>query len=202
VPSADPQGERCYDVGAVRACYGETVHLVAQAVESSPPDAMWRCDEGEPRRCALVTRRPFRCEDGVCRQRFPRVPDDTDWECADVDGLVVCRDRAAPAGMVPGPGDLGWICGEGTPRVCIDLSPDRPGAGSYDCRFVHEPTMERVCRPKSTPILGSACRDRCPDGMSCVEGACVPSAIGAPDCWTHADCDQGERCTLAHCSPS
>src|SRR5262245_38805296 len=99
VANADPAGERCYDIAARRVCYGEAPHVVPSMREAPPPDAMWRCED---HRCALVSRRPFSCDDGACRQRYPRVPDDADWECADVDGLVVCRDRAAPAGMVPG----------------------------------------------------------------------------------------------------
>jgi hypothetical protein len=148
-----------------------------------------------------VRARPFVCERGVCTQHFPQLPDDADWECADVNGLAVCRDRARAAGIVPGPPALGWICG-GEPghRICLDLAPDRPGAGNYDCRYTHEPSLVRTCRSARAPTLGGPCRGACPDGMICADGACVPRAIETPECWTSADCAEGERCLLAHCS--
>lgn len=196
---------RCHEVGAVLACAGddgeEGVRVIARPdpPERAPPDAAWRCEPGPPRRCALSPRRPFECSGGACTQRHPRLPDDADWECADVDGLVVCRDRPGPAGAVPGPRELGWICGGGTPRICIDLAPDRPGAGSYDCRYAHEPTIERTCREVDAPTLGAPCRGECPRGMQCTSGVCVPDAIETPDCWTSADCDDGRACVLARC---
>jgi hypothetical protein len=193
----------CRDVGAIRVCWSDRgPRRVPPALPSDvpPADAMWRCDE-DPRRCTLTRRRPFVCDgSGACRQTYARLPDDADWECADVDGLVVCRDRAMPAGIVPGPREAGWLCGDSRPHVCIDLVPDRPGAGNYDCRFVHEPVIERSCRPRDAATLGGPCRGRCPDGSQCLEGTCVPSAIATPDCWTTADCAGGERCVLARCS--
>jgi hypothetical protein len=196
----DPEGERCEEIGARRVCFGEAgPHVVPSIAPPAPPDATWRCSG---QRCALVPRRPFECEGGQCRQRYARMPDDADWECADVRGLVVCRDRATPAAIVPGPPELGWICGEGSPRVCIDLSPDRPGAGNYDCSFEHEPVPGRICAPSRATTLGGPCSRECPDSMVCVEGVCLPSAIATPDCWTDADCERGERCALASCAPS
>lgn len=188
--------DACENVGHVRVCF-DGPRVVRSITPAPPPDALWRCSAG---RCALIERRPFECEAGQCRQRYARMPDDADWECADVRGLVVCRDRAAPAGMVPGEPELGWICGDGSPRICVDLAPDRPGAGNYDCSFEHEPIPQRVCREIDEPTLGGPCRGECPEGMVCVEGTCVPRVRPAPDCWTDANCEQGERCVLATCS--
>lgn len=199
---AEP-GQVCRDVGRVLACWSDGGVRVSPAPpmpEQAPPDATWRCDPGPPRRCTLLLRRPMQCTSGTCIQRHPRLPDDADWECAEVDGLVVCRDRAPPAGVLAGPPDPGWLCSEGrTPRICVDLAPDRPGAGNYACHFEHEPVVTRVCRPSERPTLGGPCRARCPEGMLCVEGVCVPRAIGSPDCWTSADCANGARCVLARC---
>lgn len=206
VRELDPIGEpdeSCHEVGAIAACSSARAVRampLPDPPEPAPPDTQWRCDPGPPRRCALILRRPFECSGPTCIQRHPRLPDDADWECADVEGLVVCRDRPGPAGAVRGPPELGWICSEErTPRICIDLDPDRPGAGSYDCSYAHEPAIERRCRAIEAPSLGSPCRGECPEGMRCAGGACIPDAIAPPDCWTSADCHDGQRCVLARC---
>jgi hypothetical protein len=200
LPGGVARGAACHDVGSARACWDrEGPSLVATvAPEPAPPDGAWRCD-GE--RCQLVRRRFFACDAGTCVQRDPRVPDDGDWECADVEGLVVCRSLAPPAGIVPGSPEVGWICGGYGQRICIDPSPDRPGAGSYACRFEHDPTLRRICVPHRTPTLGAPCRSACPEGMTCVSGLCVLTSIATPDCWTDVDCPAGARCLLARCLP-
>jgi hypothetical protein len=203
VSTSAADGEHCADVGARWVCStSAVVRVLARPLpdDALPPDLFWRCEGERPRRCALTQQRPFVCREGVCRQRYPRLPDDADWECAEVDGLVVCRDRAPPAGIVRGPRELGWICSDTRPRICIDLAPDRPGAGNYDCRFVHEPVLERTCRPRDAPTLGGPCRGSCPAGLACVSGICAPETIAPPSCWTDADCERGERCVLARCS--
>ncbi len=204
VPSDSAPDEICRDVGPRSVCYGPRGARVADRTlpaEPPPPDGAWRC-EGRPRRCRLVRARRFECKGNECRQRFPRVPDASDWECADVDGMVVCRQRSAPAGIVSGAREPGWICNGASRALCVDLSPDRPGATSYDCHFVHDPVVERTCRPRVKPILGAPCHDNCPAAMTCLQGVCVPAADPVPTCWTDPDCPEAQRCVLARCSGS
>lgn len=198
-----PDVGHCVDIGARRVCYGDGPVVVERTLPSQrvPPDGTWRCG-GDPRTCVLVERREFACEDGRCKQAHPRLYDDADWECADVHGLVVCRDRESPSGVVAGPAELGWICGDGPngARICVDHSPDRPGAGNYECRFDHQPSISRTCRETAEATLGGPCRESCPEGMSCLDGACAPLRVETPNCWTDDDCGEGSRCVLAHCS--
>jgi hypothetical protein len=210
-PVEDPEGARCDDAVGVRVCFREREGRAAQpeltplapAPGPVPADAQWRCEgAGDERVCRLERRRPFRCEAGTCVQSFPRVPDDGEWECADVDGLVVCRTRSAAAGVVAGLAAVGWICGEGEDRVCVDLAPDQPAKRTGDCRFRYEATMDRLCTygPKEPRLFGAcAAGGVCPRGATCVAAVCVPRFRPRPDCWTDRDCEEGRRCVLATC---
>jgi len=121
-----PTGPRvdapCADLRTVRACW----------------DA--QCADGvcvTPRAAAAAPTR-FVCsgEPAVCVQRFPRRPDDGEWECVELEGVVLCRGGERAAGVVAGPRDRGWICRGQGPAHCVDLAPDRPDRdGRWRCRF-------------------------------------------------------------------
>ncbi len=124
------------------------------------------------------------------------MPDDGEWECADVHGVVVCHGGLAAAGAVPGPADLGWLCGSRrshpSERVCIDLSPDRPNA-ELSCRFE---AGERVCTARPESRVGAAC-GVCPAGSVCADGHCLPLEP-KPECWLDRDCGSGV-CLFGSC---
>jgi len=141
---------------------------------------------------------PWRCEASTCEERQPRQPDDGTWECADLDGAVVCHGGAPPAGVVAGPPDVGWMCGPrrgsaaGTDRVCVDYSPDFPSgdARGWRCAFTHEHGERRVCRrDESAPAIGAPCDDArgCKPGDRCLDRRCVPPRP-QPSCWIDKDC--------------
>lgn len=127
------------------------------------------------------------------------------WECADVRGVVVCRGRSTSAGIVAGPPAPGWICGHAAEmRICVDLDPDWPDEEHRACRFRHEPRFQRECGVTQGTVLGGPCgRDvACPDGLACVGGLCLPSAVPLADCWTSNDCEGGKACVVASCRSS
>ena len=131
------------------------------------------------------------------------MPDDHEWTCVDDDGAVVCKRLAEAAGIVPGPPDPGWICGEGTPRICVDLKPDLPGPGVYRCMLRQEPVWQRRCeRDPAARVLGRTCtRDgQCPDDAHCDGGTCQPTFPIVPGCYQDADCGRG-RCRFGTCLP-
>jgi hypothetical protein len=226
--------ERCADVGDACACWGsgatggECRDGACVVPRPTPPDAApamgWRCDgQGAARVCEDRRRNgsSFACDAvGSCVQPEPRMPDDNEWECVDIDGVAYCHLTARASAVVPGPPDLGWICGtrrghSGEP-VCVDLSPDRPDARGYKCTFVYSkfyPT--RVCVRSDAPQVGGACvvgdgapaaspqrgqhEAGCPADATCIAGRCVPPAP-KPDCWIDSDCGSRERCRWASCT--
>jgi hypothetical protein len=152
----------------------------------------------------------FSCEGSRCTQRFPRLPDDGDWTCADTAGATVCVGGEKPAGVAPAPADPGWTCGprrgarrdELGKRVCRTTTPDFPegeGAG-WRCRTLHDPPLRRVCdRAPAVHMLNDPCdaQHPCVDGSRCAGDRCVP--LGAtPDCWLDDDCP-GLRCSIGSC---
>jgi len=208
---ADLDGATCADVGEThRVCWEEggprLVERGVPSTEMTPTDGFFRCSgQGDARRCTLLRRRPFACEGDVCSQRFPRTPNDGPTECADVEGVVICRTRSAAAGVVSGPAALGWICGEGEPEICVDLAPDTPDGFFADCHFEHDPTMRRVCRTtgRSGGRLGEPVRSTDPP---CAAGLvptsdrhCVPERAPRGECWTDPDCPDGLSCVLSTC---
>jgi hypothetical protein len=211
---SDVAGAECVDVGVRhRLCYrGDEATPVERSLPdvSLPVDAQWRCFEsGTERRCEAMRERPFECEGESCVQRFPRLPNDGPTECAEVEGLVVCRTRATAAGVVAGPDAVGWICNvvetdsdEAEPRsmrICVDLAPDRPPGGG-ECHFEHQPTIHRVCdaTARTTGHLGEA--EPCAEGLvSLGDHRCLPARLPRAECWTSVDCPEGLACVLSSC---
>jgi hypothetical protein len=137
--------------------------------------------------CARAPERPrggpFRCAAAVCEQGQPRLPDDGEWECVELDGAVVCRGGVPAAGVVAGPPDPGWRCGVrrgSSERLCVDDAPELPGPG-WRCRFTHEHGERRLCREDaSAPPPPPPPRD-------------------PPSCWIDRDCGSG-TCRRGSCA--
>jgi hypothetical protein len=148
---------------------------------------------------------PFRCAGELCVQAHPRLPDDGEWECADMAGAAICRGGDPPAGVAPGPPDPSWTCGAragAKERVCVDLRADFPEgrAAGWRCRYDHAPAPRRACaRDPGAHNLGDPCaRERpCVDGARCVDGRCVADQ-GLPSCWLDEDCPHG-ACRFGAC---
>ena len=119
-------------------------------------------------------------------QRYPRLPDDGEWECADLEGVVVCRSVAAAAGVVAGRPAAGWTCGEGAGpeaggrRICVDATPERPSPESWRCHFAHNPE-QRVCKRDANAVVAT------------------PRADVRPSCWLDVDCGDEKRCRFGAC---
>lgn len=135
------------------------------------------------------------------------MPDDGEWECVEISGVVFCHSRGNLAGMHSGPMDLGWICGarrggvDGE-RICVDIDADRPDLTNRRCRFEpHFGAPQRSCTPAQTPLVGDACKDSrtCPTGSHCNAGLCLP-ARPEPACWLDADCSAGSQCVFGSCA--
>lgn len=218
-PAPVDAGERCRDVGEVRACWTtargphceDGVCLVPRPTPPWPAVGGWRCEgAGDARTCvdraALAS--PMSCEGDACEQRHPHLPDEGQWECADDHGLVVCRQLASAAGVPRSPRASGWTCGrrrgagDGPDNVlCVDGSPDRPVGAGWSCRFEHEGGERRRCeRDPSAKVIGGECDPArgCPRAAACVRGRCLPLAL-EPECWIDEDCAPGV-CALARCT--
>lgn len=200
----------CADLGDARVCWPDrqSPTLVKRPLPPGPPPAAgWRCQGGGAARACVDRARgggPFTCEGDRCTQARPRLPDDGEWECVDLDGVVVCRGGAAPAGVVSGPPDPGWSCGDRrtavAERVCVDLAPDLPRgvARGFACSFDRGQSGARTCvKKEGAPAIGAAC-GACPRGARCVQGRCLPLRP-APDCWVDIDCGPGGACLLGTC---
>ena len=153
---------------------------------------------------------PFSCIANRCVQLHPRLPDDGEWTCSDQAGAAICVGGERAAGVAAAPGDPAFICGNrrGTPsdslgsRICVDPSPDLPGAdrAAWRCRIVHEPPLRRICdRDPGTWKLGAPCGALrpCAEGSDCVAGRCA-LPLRTPDCWFDTDCP-GRRCRFGSC---
>jgi hypothetical protein len=190
---------------------------------AAPPHG-FRCGgSGSDRLCEDRTRNgsAFVCGTQRCLQERPRMPDDGEWECVEMSGVVCCHGRGLVAGRAAGPTDLGWQCGprRGAPqapprsagamprtdgeRICVDLDPDRPPLATHRrCRF--EPRMgmvQRSCTQTKALVAGDACKaaDECPKGTRCEAGLCLP-ARPVPACWLDRDCETGSSCVLGSCA--
>ena len=229
---AEDATSRCADVaGGLRVCWsdaGEPVSLSSSPFPGPGPGSSrsgsgrgFVCEgQGKERRCVdrghLAP--PFQCEGKRCTQRHPRLPDDGEWECADIAGAVVCRGGEPAAGTAPGGRGRGFVCGARRvqrdvtgERLCVDLSPDLPeGSGpGVRCHFEASSGLTRVCELGTTgPSLGAVCaRERpCVDGAVCVPEAGKADGTGGcsplrpdPSCWLPGDCDQG-TCRFGTCT--
>jgi hypothetical protein len=199
-------GEACADVADQRVCWsGGHASVVPLPVPAEPAPALgWRCDgQGEARVCEDRRRNSssFTCDAvGACVQPEPRMPDDNEWECVEIDGVAYCHMTAQASAVVAGHPDRGWICGQrkktqAREPVCVDLSPDRPDARGYKCSFQYTkfyPT--RTCLRSDGPSVGGACKtnDGCPKDAACEAGRCIPPKPEA-NCWIDSDCAAGER---------
>lgn len=201
-PDEGPAGA-CADVRDLRVCWDPSgaPRWVERTVPASGAVSAlgWRCSgEGAARTCRdrAFDASPFVCEPARCTQRHVRLPDDGVWECAEIDGALVCHGGAPSAGVVPAPAAEGWRCGArrgADERVCVDLSPDR-APGFPDCRVEHGGGLEiRSCAAGSA--IG-ACP--CAVGWVCIESACAPLAPD-PGCWLDTDCGEGARCVVGTC---
>jgi hypothetical protein len=215
VPAPAPAdvGARCADVGPERACWlkhdAQAAPGVAR-VERPLPEAAalrgWRCRGGGAARVCEDPARSsdaFACARDRCTQRYPRLPDDGEWECSDHDGAVVCRSAGAAAGVVAAPPDPSWLCGPRKEargeRICVDFAPELPPGGPWACRFAHEHGRpERICTRRDAPALGFACSRGCPFGSACVGQRCLPLEP-EPACWLDADCGAGRTCAHGSC---
>ena len=125
----------------------------------------------------------FQLQNGKLRQEHPRLPDTSEWRCAELGQVVWCAGGEPAAGVVSGPPDRGYRCGprwgNAAERVCIDEHPDYPGEG-YRCSFDQELSIARVCQP-AAPWQGSAL-----------------TAHAVPACWLAGDCPSG-RCDRGAC---
>jgi hypothetical protein len=203
----------CADIAMKRVCWrGDEPEIVPRPLPSSPATPRgFRCGGvGRERVCVDRARNgsAFDCGTTRCLQARPRMPDDGEWECVEMIGVVFCHSRGPGAGMATGPMDVGWLCGarrgaRDGERICVDLDPDRPELASHrQCRFeLLNGMQQRSCTPAPKPIVGDAClvdsRD-CPDGSSCQAGLCLP-ARPEPACWLDGDCGDGARCVLGTC---
>ena len=214
-PEAWTPGQVCSDLGAARVCWrGGTSMLVPRVLPNAPvPPEGWRCGgDGRERECEDRTRNASRFDCGTqrCLQVRPRMPDDGEWECVEISGVVFCHSRGEGAGMQAGPMDLGWLCGPrrgAAPdeRVCVDFDADRPSGAqaalAERCRFEpHWGTPRRSCTPAQTLRVGSPCSRAsvCPDGSQCSAGLCLPGRP-SPGCFFDRDCDDGARCVFGSC---
>lgn len=211
----------CLDVGDVRACFegapGSPPRLVSRPLPPRAPSTAlgWRCvGQGMARVCIDRAREapPFTCIGALCRQRPPRLPDDGDWSCGDMEGAAVCAGGSIAAGLPSTLAAPGWQCGArrrqdelgaATARICVDLSPDTPDgqALGWRCHYESAPAPVRICeRVDGRALLGGPCAARhapCPLGAACVDGRCLPARPGA-DCWLDEDCPS-RACAFGSC---
>lgn len=209
--------ELCSDLGEARVCWrSDTPRKLARVLPAMPaPLQGWRCGGvGAARVCEARSANAggFECGTQRCLQVRPRMPDDGEWECVEISGVVFCRSRGSAAGMQDGPLDLGWNCGARRggatgERICVDLDADRPLAAHAEersCRFELAWGMQvRSCTAAKSLMVGSACdaASACPRDTHCRAGLCLP-ARPAPACWLDGDCGPGARCAFGSCVES
>jgi len=233
-PGVADRGELCADIADVRACWGAELTgpgcaggacLVERTVPAFPSASGWRCDgQGAGRACSARASRstPFVCSKGAggkddaawrCVQRQPRLPDDGEWDCAEVDGVVRCTGGQAASGVVAGPPDPGWLCGPrrgSSERICVDFSPDVPERGispvepaAWRCGYDRSGNLTRFCVPGgAVRRLGGACTAPadCPAASICAGGRCLPRRP-EPACYLDGDCGGGAACRFGTCAP-
>lgn len=209
----------CWDLSTVSVCWGSRAGGTTRAVERKTPgfDSRskmgWRCAlDGNERVCwdRKNDAAGFRCEGQRCIQRVARVPDASEWTCADAGGASLCLSRGVAAGVRAAMVRPGFLCGprqvQGAPsrieRVCLDLSPDYPDgrASGWNCHYEHDTGVTRVCLREPRPTLGDRCdaaHPACPVGAICVDGRCLPPKL-EPSCWLDRDC-RSNLCKFGSC---
>ena len=224
-PALDDRGDVCADVGEARACWGSDLVgpgcdgktcALARPVPAGPaPVGGWRCDgSGGSRVCEERSRNAgsWDCEGRRCVQRRPRMPDDGEWECVDVGGIVYCRGGLAAAGVVAGAADRGWMCGsrprareEREGREEREAREEKPETRGTDAKSARP--VERVCvdfSPDLPPLPGVFhCRFQYPGPGP--ERVCDDQTTGARPgdaCASARDCPSGLGCTGGRCLPS
>jgi hypothetical protein len=150
---------------------------------------------------------PFVCDAEACRQEYPRLPDTGQWTCAERGRIVWCVGGEPAAGVVGGPPDTHFRCGQRfgqskPERVCVDEQPEYPAsAESFACRFEQESGLTRVCRrarAEGGPFGGEPVVPACWYDKDCASGACDR---GACTCSKADDCERG-RCAAGRCVES
>jgi hypothetical protein len=226
-PAPDDRGALCADVGEIRACWGDGLAggecaggacVVARPLPASPRSASgWRCTGmGRHRACVPRARgvAQWQCDERTCLQRHPRRPDQGEWDCAEVDGVVRCIGGHPAAGVPEAPPDPGWVCGArgggADRRICVDFEPDVPDTDlggdrdGWKCRFLRREGLSRSCERvagAAVPRLGGTCSDArgCPKGALCAAGRCLPP-WPKPSCYLDEDCGAGRACRFGSCA--
>lgn len=130
----------------------------------------------------------FICQDGVCRQTQPRLPDNGEWRCAERGRVVWCAGGEPAAGVVPGTLDPQYKCGprlgvgNERERVCVDVAPDYPDGKPYSCAFEQELGTVRVCKS---------------DGAAAATTPLPANVV--PACWLDQDCP-ARHCDRGTCT--
>lgn len=178
------------------------------------PDARaryWRCWVERDRRTCRArgsTHGPWLRDPGggpaVWSQRRYALPDEDEWECAEIKGISYCRTTGAAAGVARRAPLPFWICGDGPEgrRICTDPDPDRPAdvQASLACHFDHSPPRRRWCETKT--MDDGACRADadCGGGALCIESRCAP-LVSELRCYFDRDCGEGagQTCRWGEC---
>jgi hypothetical protein len=210
-PMNDAKGT-CADVHDVRVCWDGAAASHAPAAPPFPgaTSLSHRCFGSDAnRRCVRRDRDAprFTCRGERCEQLHPRLPDDGEWECADLGGVVLCKGGDRPAGIPPGGSDPAFFCGAGgasSERLCIDYSPDLPHEeGRFRCHFEAKEGVVRVCE-RAADVHGVAdgcdAQRPCVGGLACTRGRCLPPPP-PPVCWLDSDCASG-ACLFGACAGS
>lgn len=196
------------------ACRVVGSHRVCVDPEPPKPDARtaaWRCwVDGATRTCRLraSARGPWLRDPGTgpasWSQRRYALPDEAEWECAEIEGIAYCRTTGDPAGVARREPAPWWLCGEGPEgrRICTDPDPDRPTdvQASMACHFDHSPPRRRWCETKTTDDGACAADGDCGLGAVCVGGRCAP-LVAEPSCYFDRDCGEnaGQVCRWGLC---
>ncbi len=216
-PGIDDRERQCVEVADARACWEVPVGGAAESTgtwvarplpSGAAPASGWRCSgRASERKCVARSLHgaPFECEEKRCAQRPVRAPDNSEWECVEMEGVVVCRFHADAAGIASGALDPAFLCAPrrgSAERICVDFSPDLPPRfPAFKCSVRYEAGgAVRVCSASKEPRVGGACSARapCPRDAACVEGRCLPPRP-SPACWLDEDCAPAGRCRWGSC---
>lgn len=188
-PTPDPPLARCMDVGLIRACWSNNAAptLITRTVPAFASEpARWRCkDSAQSRQCAAraALGGAFRCQNAVCTQSAPWVPDDGIWDCVAESGAVICLGGQPAAGVPhPLPPSSNWICGDRRvpPDQVTNPHPNAPVNGN---------NTHAAMDAASAPLTQTAAT---PDAAVAHERVCVDLSPDFPE----------QRATAYHCEYS